>query len=120
MLKRINIIKILIVLFYAIVSALIAFLPKYTAVFNLYGGLDMSARANSIDVLKFLPNIWSVSGISAAAFGFCIAAAVIASALIAWLSAKTKNSVIALVISLTVLLIPTAIMFLLTFNAGQL
>lgn len=120
MLKRINIIKILIVLFYAIISALISFLPKYAAVFNLYGGLDMSARANSIDVFKFLPNIWSVSGISAAAFGFCIAAAVIASALIAWLSAKTKNSVITLVISLAVLLIPTAIMFLLTFNAGQL
>ena len=120
MLKRINIIKILIALFYAIVSALIAFLPKYTAVFSLYGGLDMSARANSINVLKFLPNIWSVSGVSAAAFGFCIAAAVIASALIAWLSTKTKNSVITLVISLAVLLIPTAIMFLLTFSARQI
>ncbi len=117
MLKQINIIKVVIVLFYAIISAVIAFLPKYIAVFNMYGGLDMSAQANSIYLLKSLPNIWSVSGIFTVIFIFYTAVAIIASAVISLLSSKTKNSVITLVISLAILLIPTAIILLFAFNS---
>lgn len=108
--KAVSFIKVLIIMFYALVCAVIAFLPKYAAVSLGYGGIEISARANSVMWFEHMPDIWSVGGVLAATFIILEASAILASAVISLISLKTKNSVITLVISLALFQIPVAIM----------
>ena len=108
--KAVSFIKVLIIMFYALVCAVIAFLPKYAAVSLGYGGIEISARANSVMWFEHMPDIWSVGGVLAATFIILAASAILASAVISLISLKTKNSVITLVISLALFQIPVAIM----------
>ncbi len=105
--------KISIIAFYTVVAAAVAFLPQYIAVFNGYGGLVLSAQANSVMWLSDLSAFWSVGTyiIAVAVFRLLVSGA--AAGLISVISHKTGSTMMTLVISSAVLLIPTAVAFML-------
>ena len=98
--------KILVSIVYLAAASGIAFLPQYIAVFSGYGGPDLFAQANSIALLADMPSQWSVLGVFAAIAFLRLFLGGVAGGLTALISIKTKNTVIALMISLVLVLFP--------------
>lgn len=110
--KTVKRIKIIIIAIYVIVSTLIAFLPWYIAVLKGYGGLVLSAQANSIVWLSYLSPMWSVLEVFLAMGLLYFGISSLAAAIVCFVSNKTENTVITLIVSLTVLILPICIAFL--------
>ncbi len=106
--------KLLIILFFLFPAILIAFLPQYMITYYSYGLPQMSATANSLYVFQCVPpNLKIIQIIVQTAITLTLIA-VIACSLIVFLSCKTKNTILTLIISGAILLFPTllTIMFL--------
>jgi hypothetical protein len=94
--------KIVISAIYLLIAETIAFLPQYIAVFQGYGGLDLSAQANSIQILGALSSTWSVGAYFAftALKRFLIGG--MAGVLTGFISEKIGNAVVSILISLAI------------------
>lgn len=101
--------KILLSAVYIALAAAVAFLPQYIAVFGGYGGLELFAQANSITLLADLPAWWSVLGVFTVTALIRLLLGGAAGSLVAVISEKTGNTVIALMISLVAVLTPIGI-----------
>lgn len=95
----------------AFVTAIIAFLPNFIAVFWAYGGLDWLAQANSISYVSFLPDIWSVGGLFTVILIGKILLTSAAGGIVCWISYRTPNTVTTLILAFVILLLPTLILF---------
>lgn len=111
--KTVNRIKFGIIVFYVIASTLIAFLPWYIVVLKGYGGLIFSAQANSIMWLSHLSSIWSVLGVFLAMGLLYLGISSFAAAIVCFVSNKTENTVITLIVSLSILILATCISYVL-------
>lgn len=96
-----------------VLAAAIAFLPQYIVVFRSYGGLVLSAQANSAVVLASLPSQWTIGGVFAAIAAIRLILAGVAAGLTAVITAKTGNTVISMIVSLVLVLIPVGAALLL-------
>lgn len=94
---------------YMLIAAGLAFLPQYIAVFSGYGEPELFAQANSITLLAELPPQWSVLGVFAGIAAIRLLLGGAAGGLTALVSTKTKNTVIALLISLVLVLSPIGV-----------
>lgn len=103
--------KIGICLICALITAIIAFLPKFIAVFSVFGGLDLPAQANSISCVSFLPDFWSVGGFFTLILAGKILIVSAAGGIVCWISHRVPNTVTALILASVVLLLPILILF---------
>ena len=97
---------------YAVAVTLIAFLPRLTAVFRTYGGWIASASANSISGLSALPDGWSVGVFFAAMLLGKLLVVGIVGRVVCWISKRSPNTMIALLLSAAALMIPVAAVLL--------
>lgn len=88
-----------------ILANAIAFLPQYIVVFRGYGGPELTAAANSIQLLSALPGWCTVWMVLMAATVVRLILAGMVAAMIAVVSAKTGNSIVTLIVTLVVLAI---------------
>ncbi len=88
-------------------------LPRYWGVFRAFGGLDLSAWANSAQWLSQVPDGITVLGWMLLTYLGWTALTWAAAALVCWISRKSTNTVFALLISLAVLLLPVGAALLL-------
>ncbi len=98
---------------YALAVTLIALVPKAAVVSSAYGALALGAQANSALCLASLPDFWTVGTLLAAIFmgGFVLALA--AAGAVCYISYRCPTSVVALILALVALLVPTAVVYLL-------
>ena len=101
--------KLLLSVCYVALTEVIAFLPQYIAVFGGYGGLELSAQANSVALLAKLSPGWSVGGVFAVTALIRLLLVGAVGAVTAVLAAKTRNTVMALMISLAMALAPVGV-----------
>ena len=88
-------------------------LPRYWGVFRAFGGLDLSAWANSAQWLSRLPDGITVLGWMVLTYLGWVALTWAAAALVCWISRKSANTVFAVLISEAVLLLPVGAALLL-------
>lgn len=105
--------KALLCFFYAVSLTVIAFLPKYIAVFQVYGGFLPQAQANSISWLANLPDGMTVLSYIVLQFVFRTVVTAAAAAMVCLVSQKTGKTVLTMELCLPVLLLPVAVMLLL-------
>lgn len=97
---------------FVLLAALLAFLPQYLAVFDAYGGLILSAQANSVNLLYAVPSQWTVGGYFAAVNLGRVLLGCAAGILISVLSAKTRSTVIGMILSFVLIFVPVGLAFL--------
>lgn len=96
----------------SVVIAIAAFLPKFIAVFAVYGGLDWSAWANSTPWTAFLPDFLPVGWLFAGIMLSKILLISAAGGAACWISYKSPNTIIAFILTTAALLIPTGMVYL--------
>ena len=92
--------------------ALIAFLPEYVAIAHTFGLHQTMALASSLPVFRSAPaamRIWQVLAISA---GIRLVWSLAAMALVLILSQKTKNTIVSMILSLAILLLPPLVLLM--------
>lgn len=105
--------KTVIWLVFALTVTCIAFLPRYCVVLTAYGGLDWTAQANSITLASQLPNFLTVGGLLAFLLLSKLLIVTTAGWVVCRISKRSPNTIIAMIVSLAALLIPTGAAFLL-------
>ena len=105
--------KALLCIFYAAAVTVIAFLPKYIAVFGTYGGFLPQAQANSVLWLSNVPDGITVGSYIVLQFVFRVFVTAAAVAMIGFVSQKTGKTILTMELCLPVLLLPIIVMLLL-------
>lgn len=97
---------------YAVLATLIAFLPRYIAVFHTYAGLDLAAQASSIMWWAEIPAVFSVGGYIAVILLGRILLTGGAAGIVCCISNMTGNSIMTLIISIVLLMLPIGVLLL--------
>lgn len=111
--KRIALFKGIWLAIWSALAVLAVQLPRYWGVFRAFGGLDLSAWANSAQWLSQVPDGITVLGWMILTYLGWTALTWAAAALVCWISKKSTNTVFAVLISLAVLLLPVGVALLL-------
>ena len=111
--KRIALFKGIWLAIWSALAVLAVQLPRYWGVFRAFGGLDLSAWANSAQWLSQVPDGITVLGWMILTYLGWTALTWAAVALVCWISKKSTNTVFAVLISLAVLLLPVGVALLL-------
>ncbi len=105
--------KMILLVTYCFLISLLAFLPRIWVVFATFGGLDLSAWANSTSWWQDLPNGMTVAGAFTLQLLKNFLVCVGAGGLVCFLSSRISNTVITIVVALACLLISNGIIYLL-------
>lgn len=111
--KRIALFKGIWLAMWSALAVLAVQLPRYWGVFRAFGGLDLSAWANSAQWLTQVPDGITVLGWMLLTYLGWTALTWAAAALVCWISRKSTNTVFAVLISLAALLLPVGAALLL-------
>ena len=111
--KRIALFKGIWLAMWSALAVLAVQLPRYWGVFLAFGGLDLSAWANSAQWLTQVPDGITVLGWMLLTYLGWTALTWAAAALVCWISRKSTNTVFAVLISLAALLLPVGAVLLL-------
>lgn len=111
--KRIALFKGIWLAIWSALAVLAVQLPRYWGVFRAFGGLDLSAWANSAQWLTQVPDGITVLGWMLLTYLGWTALTWAAAALVCWISRKSTNTVFAVLISLAALLLPVGAALLL-------
>lgn len=91
---------------FALMAMTIVYLPQYLCVLDGYGLPQLATQANSVDIFVSLPNAFSLRGVLLLTAAIRLLLTGAASGLILFFSRKTGNTVVTMLLSLGVLVIP--------------
>jgi len=97
--------KLTIMMIYSLFVTLLAFLPKYLAVIDTYGNIDLTVQANSIQTMSSISNFWTVGGLDVSFWIIRYFISIVAGNVVCKISRKATSTVIAVLVSLSIVIV---------------
>lgn len=97
---------------FVLLAGMAAFLPMRICICSHYGMLDFGAQANSLPQLAALPDGWIIAMLFAVQLAGLMVWSLLAGLACFWLSKKTGNTTITILVSLIGLVVPVVLMIM--------